>query len=49
VYELLFATNLVDGIWNPVSLEQAGTDDLMSLSHTNAGSQGFYRIEVELP
>jgi len=49
VYQLAFTTNLVSGVWSNLPPEQAGTEDFMTLYHTNQTPQGFYRVNIELP
>lgn len=51
VYRLLYATNLVSGVWTnlPGQTPTSGLADRMSLSDTNAAAVRFYRVQVQLP
>jgi hypothetical protein len=49
IYQLAFATNLLDGVWSNLPPEQAGSGDFMTINHTNDAPQGFYRVKVRLP
>ena len=49
IYQLAFTTNLVIGVWGNLPPELAGIDDFITLYHTNAAPQSFYRVNVDLP
>ncbi|MDH3346380.1 MAG: hypothetical protein OEL75_04270, partial [Kiritimatiellaceae bacterium] len=48
-YELLYSTNLIDGVWSNLYPKPKGLDAPITLLHTNMAPQGFYKIEVGLP
>ena len=50
LYRLLYATNLVSGVWTnlPGATPEAGLGDQMSLSDTNAAPTRFYRVHVRV-
>jgi hypothetical protein len=51
VYRLLYATNLVSGVWTnlPGATWASGQAGQMSLSDTNAATARFYRVQVQVP
>lgn len=49
IYQLSFATSLINAAWNELPAAQPGTDSFMTIMHTNGASEGFYRVSVELP
>ena len=48
-YTLSFTTNLVSGVWSNLIYEMAGTDETITLYHTNSLPQAFFNVSVELP
>ena len=51
VYRLLYATNLISGVWTnlPGATWTPGLDGQMSLNDTNAAAARFYRVQVQTP
>ncbi|MDF7824733.1 right-handed parallel beta-helix repeat-containing protein [Pontiellaceae bacterium B12227] len=49
-YNLLYSTNLVSDIWNPVAVPISGSGEIMTLIDPNSpATQRFYRVQVQLP
>ena len=51
LYELLWKTNLLSGVWTnlPGAIPVAGNGGISSLSDTNGVNKLFYRVQVQLP
>ncbi|MCC7300117.1 MAG: hypothetical protein IT583_03460 [Verrucomicrobia bacterium] len=48
-YTLFYCTNLIDGVWKPVSNPQMGTGSPESIAITQGLQQGYYKLQVKVP